>query len=471
MPKDMRSTQQNASGPRRALIVHGDAGTTAVALDALTRAGFRTVVQCRGTDLIPAIERAGGFDLVVLDDAAEGADALDLVAYLRHRVSATPILFLSAPGAGLLAAAAQDRGATRCLMKPLETGSTEAVVRAVLEARPPSRAEPAAVGRGLSPAPAGRSRPGRDRAPLWAVVLAGGEGRRLRPLVHHIHGEERPKQYATLVGARSLLGRTLDRTSRLVAAERTVVVTVRRHRRYLAEALAGRTVPVLAQPGDRGTAAGIMLPVHWIMQRDPDATVAVFPSDHFVGEDRRFMAHVADVAAFVETDPARVVLVGVEATEPETEYGWIAPAEPLARIGATTISRVARFIEKPPARIARACLEAGALWNTFVVIARASALAEATRQLLPHVHDTLQPVVPLLGTARGVAALRRAYAALSPASFSSAVLERCGPALAVSRLTGATWCDWGSPQRVVRTLQHLGWRPAWLDTFTAGRPA
>jgi mannose-1-phosphate guanylyltransferase/CheY-like chemotaxis protein len=471
MRSDLRPAQQSASDPRCALIVRGDAGTADVARAALAGEGFPSVVECQGTDMISAVERVGGFDLVVVDSAADGAEALDLVAYLRHRLPATPILFLAAAGAGLLAAAARDRGATGCLLKPLETTSTVAAVRALMEWRSPAYSEPGVVGDGLLPVPAGRVCPERDRAPLWAVVLAGGEGRRLRPLVRHIHGEERPKQYATLVGARSLLGRTLDRTSLLVAAERTVVVTVRRHRRYLADALAGRTVPVLAQPGDRGTAAGIMLPVHWIMQRDPDATVALFPSDHFVAEDRRFMAHVADVAAFVETDPARVVLVGVEATEPETEYGWIAPAEPLARIGATTVSRVARFIEKPPARIARACLEAGALWNTFVVIARASALADATHQLLPHVHDTLQPVVPLLGTARGVAALRRAYAALPPASFSSAVLERCGPALAVSRLTGATWCDWGSPQRVVRSLQHLGWRPAWLDTFAAGRPA
>jgi hypothetical protein len=52
-----------------------------------------------------------------------------------------------------------------------------------------------------------------------------------------------------------------------------------------------------------------------------------------------------------------------------------------------------------------------------------------------------------------------------------AVLERCGPLLAVSRLTDVTWCDWGSPRRVVRSLQQIGWRPAWLETFTASRLA
>jgi hypothetical protein len=36
---------------------------------------------------------------------------------------------------------------------------------------------------------------------LWAIVLAGGEGRRLRALTRCLYGEERPKQYAVLTGS------------------------------------------------------------------------------------------------------------------------------------------------------------------------------------------------------------------------------------------------------------------------------
>src|SRR5262249_60178228 len=56
---------------------------------------------------------------------------------------------------------------------------------------------------------------------LWAVVLAGGEGMRLRPLTRHLYGDERPKQFAAVVGARSLLRQTLDRVGLLVPPERT----------------------------------------------------------------------------------------------------------------------------------------------------------------------------------------------------------------------------------------------------------
>ncbi|HWM78355.1 MAG TPA: sugar phosphate nucleotidyltransferase, partial [Methylomirabilota bacterium] len=103
---------------------------------------------------------------------------------------------------------------------------------------------------------------------LWAIVLAGGEGVRLRALTRRLYGDDRPKQYAALVGARSLLRQTLDRVGLLIPPERTVVVTLASHARYVEAELRGAPRPhVLAQPYDRGTAAGIFLPAHWIRLR------------------------------------------------------------------------------------------------------------------------------------------------------------------------------------------------------------
>jgi hypothetical protein len=41
-----------------------------------------------------------------------------------------------------------------------------------------------------------------------------------------------------------------------------------------------------------------------------------------------------------------------------------------------------------------------------------------------------------------------------------------GVRVAVTTLTGVTWCDWGSPRRVVESLERLGIRPPWLDRLT-----
>src|SRR5689334_24901067 len=99
----------------------------------------------------------------------------------------------------------------------------------------------------------------------WAIVLAGGEGRRLRPLVRRLCGDDRPKQYVKLLGARTLLRQTLDRIELAIPAERTVVVTMSRHAGYLAEEFPGPERPhMLVQPGDRGTAAAVAYAAHWV---------------------------------------------------------------------------------------------------------------------------------------------------------------------------------------------------------------
>ena len=294
-------------------------------------------------------------------------------------------------------------------------------------------------------------------------MLAGGEGVRLRPLTRRVCGDDRPKQYAALVDTRSLLRQSLDRVALAIPDDRVTVVTHQSHDRYLAAELsAGRRPLVLAQPEDRGTAAGVLLPAHWISWQDPGATVAVFPSDHFVLEEAAFMAHVQDMAAFVERHPERVVLLGARATEAETEYGWIEPGEPIVESAGASVWRVRRFWEKPSKETARACLARGYLWNTFVLIAKAARLIEAGKLFLPDLTDRLSRIKPFAGGDEERWAIGQAYALAPTANFSRAILEPCPPFLAVSPLPALTWSDWGTPDRVLKSLRTAGISPAWL---------
>jgi mannose-1-phosphate guanylyltransferase len=298
-------------------------------------------------------------------------------------------------------------------------------------------------------------------------VLAGGQGIRLRELTRHVYGDDRPKQYAVLTGSKSLLRQTLDRLSMLIPRQQIAVVTMAGHSAYVAAELRHETPAphVLEQPRDRGTAAAVLLAAHWILARDPAAAMVVMPSDHFVGEDQAFMGHVADALTILDRQSDRIVLLGAEPSEPETDYGWIELGEPLPGSFRSQLYRVRHFREKPTAAMAGELYRTGALWNTFVFAGRATALVEAGGDCLPALHERLARLSKFLGTEHERWAIRQAYELSPRANFSQAVLERCPRKLVVVRLSAVSWRDLGTPLRVVKTLGELGMRPQWLDTL------
>jgi mannose-1-phosphate guanylyltransferase len=105
---------------------------------------------------------------------------------------------------------------------------------------------------------------------VWSIVLAGGDGVRTKAVTRLWLGYEKPKQYSTFVGSRSMFQHTLDRAARLTPWEREVVVAARHHHHDVWDQLDGRpTGLVLLQPKNAGTAAGIFLPLTYILARAP----------------------------------------------------------------------------------------------------------------------------------------------------------------------------------------------------------
>lgn len=311
-----------------------------------------------------------------------------------------------------------------------------------------------------------------DLSSLWAVVLAGGEGFRLRALTRRVCGDERPKQYAKLVGSRSLLRQTLDRVGPVIPLERTVVVTLGKHAPYTEAEFSGRCAPrLLAQPEDRGTAAGVLFPAHWVSWQDPQSTIAVFPSDHHIVEEAAFMRYVLEATAFVNQNPDWIVVFGIPPTDPEPEYGWIEPGPMLARTRLGALYKVCQFQEKPPAETVHEALARGWLWNSLVLVAKASTLIDVGRQALPSLHEWLSRISLFAGSASEPWAIQQAYTLAPKLDFSRHILEPCPSRLAVHPLPPLIWSDWGTPERVIRSLRRAGISPAWLATDERDHPA
>lgn len=127
---------------------------------------------------------------------------------------------------------------------------------------------------------------------LWSIVLAGGDGERIRPLTERWLGRHTPKQYCAFVGTRSMLQHTLDRAARLSAPERTVTVIARGHLPLVRQQLSTRQSTIIPQPLNRDTAVGMFLALTYVRAADPEATVVILPADHFVHPEARFLEAV-----------------------------------------------------------------------------------------------------------------------------------------------------------------------------------
>lgn len=293
-------------------------------------------------------------------------------------------------------------------------------------------------------------RPGR----LWAVVLAGGEGKRLESLTRALYGTSLPKQFAVLTGKRSLLQATVERISGLVPRERTIVVVCAAHEELARRQLTDYPgIGLVAQPRNLDTAAGILLPLARILSREPCARVAFFPSDHHIPNPAPFLDAVREAEEVVFRRPLCVTLVGAVPRWAETEFGWIVPGRRLngASIGAAA-REVERFVEKPPEEAAHRLFESQALWNTFAFAAGASALWALARRHVPELATVFERHVAGAEEGNDGEALGRLYERLSPVSFSRAVLERADD-LTVVTVADSGWSDWGSPRRVFQSLE------------------
>ena len=130
----------------------------------------------------------------------------------------------------------------------------------------------------------------------WAIVLAGGRGTRLSPLIRQWMGADTPKQFCTLTGSSSMLQQTVDRVPSVIPQEQIVIVIGPGQRQHLDQALHPcESVSIIEQTSDQGAAGAIFVAVCHILSRDPEATLLVLPSDHFLHPSDRF-ALLADRA-------------------------------------------------------------------------------------------------------------------------------------------------------------------------------
>lgn len=278
--------------------------------------------------------------------------------------------------------------------------------------------------------------------PLFNLVLAAGAGRRLAAVTGGT-----PKQFWRFDGRRTLLEYTLDRCAPLASSERTRIVVDAGHAPFVARLpeLARRGA-IVRQPMDRGTAAGVLLGLIDVLCADTDGVVMLMPSDHGVQRTGGFLSGIRRASLYVHAGLTDVVLFGITPDSADGDYGWIMPDQPGATRG---FQKIASFIEKPPAPLAHALYSTGAVWNTMVLVARASALAALFRRQLPDLWRVFEPARHM-GERQRDEYFRHLYAGLPTYDFSRDVLARADGLSLYTWPATLGWSDLGTPTRLAQ---------------------
>jgi mannose-1-phosphate guanylyltransferase len=258
-----------------------------------------------------------------------------------------------------------------------------------------------------------------------------------------------PKQFCSFGGGPSLLNDALKRASVVAPPERTCAIVSEHHARWW------QSLPIslpkqnlIVQPGNRGTAVGILLPLLQILQRDPGASLIVLPSDHYVRSEAVLANSLRTALREVEHRDDRIVLLGLTPEDADPELGYIVPMGQ----GGPTAREVSQFIEKPSAASANALIERGGLWNSFIFAAHGQTLLRAFEARCAEIVTSLREAIESGDEETKRKNLAAAYERVPCLDFSRDVLETSLRYLTVAAVPPCGWSDLGTPRRVAETF-------------------
>jgi len=258
-----------------------------------------------------------------------------------------------------------------------------------------------------------------------------------------------------LAGSTGALARALEEAASMSPPERTCVVVTARRPSGL-QALPPGLAHVLVEPLDRGSAASILFPVHWIHAREPEATVVVFGDDppRIAG----FGHQIAQAARHAES----LILLGLSRGAGEPERGFIVPGERIDSTVEGPLYRVRDLVDPDPEGDARRHAEALGIGAVFA--GRAKAFIGAAAEHGAALNDRLARALTFVGQEHERWALRQAYALAPRVDFFRSVLCPITRALAVLEVEDIGRRADGGEERALGG--RVGFR-AW-STTTAG---
>jgi mannose-1-phosphate guanylyltransferase len=269
--------------------------------------------------------------------------------------------------------------------------------------------------------------------------MAGGVGSRFWPMSR----SEKPKQFLDILGSgETLIQQTFRRFKSICPQDNIFVVTSSDHKHLVIEQLGIRADRVLAEPLRRNTAPCIAYGTFRIKSENPDAVIAVTPSDHLIEKEEKFTEIIETAYKFAGENKALLTL-GIKPDKPETGYGYIQANQKKPVDGYEDLLKVKTFTEKPDIELAKVFLQSGDFfWNSGIFIWSIDTIMEALEKYLPELYSAFDDGRKVIGTKKEGSFIAGTYASCKNISIDYGIMEKADNVYVLC--TDIGWSDLGT---------------------------
>ena len=272
---------------------------------------------------------------------------------------------------------------------------------------------------------------------IFPVIMCGGAGTRMWPESR----ESFPKQFISLLGARSTFQETISMLAASPLFETPMVITNKDYAELVRQQLedVGAQARIILEPMRRDSGAAVAAAAELACQGSPQSIVAVLAADHAI-TNRTGMVAICAEAAMIAAQ-GYIVTLGIQPEFPATGYGYIKPGAKISAAG--EVCQIDAFIEKPDFETAKTYCQKGYLWNSGNFIFRADVMRDEVMQFEPGIMKPVQDSVARAKTDQGLLILdEESFATAIKKSIDFAVMERTKRAAVIPANIG--WSDIGT---------------------------
>ena len=280
---------------------------------------------------------------------------------------------------------------------------------------------------------------------LYALIMAGGEGKRFWPL----SSKSTPKQFLKLVGEKSLIRQTVDRILPLIPIERIFVVTGDIYAEQTLEHIPELPKEnLILEPVGKNTAPCIAYGTLRIKKINENSVTVVLPADHLIGEDQEFRTALQFASSVsntqLENGEYPLITLGVTPSAPETGYGYIKETKnKVSEHDNYAAFMVEKFTEKPDKKTALSFIEQGGYyWNSGIFIWKSSSILSAFAEIIPEWYKYFAEISNNVGELSERGAVSKFFDAIKGGSIDKLILEHSNSTVVVP--INFPWSDVGS---------------------------